>query len=415
MQYTDERGKIFIGGLSWDTTHASMLKYFSRYGEVIDCVVMKNPATGKSRGFGFVTFKDPACVDTVLSSGPHILDDRQIDPKACNPRSMNKGGKNMENSKRKIFIGGLPANITESQLKDHFIKYGNVTEVVIMYDQQKQKSRGFGFLTFDTEDSVDLVVKEHYIQINGKQVEVKKAEPRDLKMIADCASTAYYVTPGYGSALGLVPTQLASALAAVSNQNMLTNSPYPAVPVSASWCSPSGQGLRIVTPNSPVLLIAPSGGRTNGTLTSNGLTYTAWPQVSNHNISGNELSPYSPNSSPVSYEGSMSSHTYSSILGSELSPLYTINGTQGGQFGIVGGGADLDKPLGCATYHITLGGYGLGLGNGFGGSLISTSSFAGGQGDTLLPSYIAASPSLSFGRIATNHTTISPGFHPYRR
>ena len=37
-----------------------------------------------------------------------------------------QGGKNMENSKRKIFIGGLPANITETQLKDHFIKYGNV-------------------------------------------------------------------------------------------------------------------------------------------------------------------------------------------------------------------------------------------------------------------------------------------------
>jgi len=56
----------------------SMLKYFSRYGEVIDCVVMKNPATGKSRGFGFVTFKDPACVEMVLSSGPHVLDDRQV-------------------------------------------------------------------------------------------------------------------------------------------------------------------------------------------------------------------------------------------------------------------------------------------------------------------------------------------------
>ena len=56
----------------------SMLKYFSRYGEVVDCVVMKNPVTGKSRGFGFVTFKDPACVETVLSSGPHVLDDRQV-------------------------------------------------------------------------------------------------------------------------------------------------------------------------------------------------------------------------------------------------------------------------------------------------------------------------------------------------
>ena len=57
---------------------ATMLKFFSRYGEVIDCVVMKNPNTGKSRGFGFVTFKDPSCVETVLSSGPHVLDSRQV-------------------------------------------------------------------------------------------------------------------------------------------------------------------------------------------------------------------------------------------------------------------------------------------------------------------------------------------------
>jgi len=57
---------------------ASMLKYFSRYGEVIDCVVMKNQTTGKSRGFGFVTFRDPLCVETVLLSGTHVLDGRQV-------------------------------------------------------------------------------------------------------------------------------------------------------------------------------------------------------------------------------------------------------------------------------------------------------------------------------------------------
>jgi len=55
-----------------------MLKYFSRYGEVIDCVVMKNQTTGKSRGFGFVTYRDPRCVEAVLVSGPHILDGRQV-------------------------------------------------------------------------------------------------------------------------------------------------------------------------------------------------------------------------------------------------------------------------------------------------------------------------------------------------
>ena len=73
---------------------------------------------------------------------------------------------------------------------------------------------------------------------------MKKAEPRDLKMIADCASSAFYVTPGYGSALGLVPSPLAGAIASMSNQSLMaSNSPYLTVPVNAAWCSPSAQGL----------------------------------------------------------------------------------------------------------------------------------------------------------------------------
>ena len=39
---------------------------------------MKNPDTGKSRGFGFVTFKDVNCVDMVLSTKHHVLDGRQV-------------------------------------------------------------------------------------------------------------------------------------------------------------------------------------------------------------------------------------------------------------------------------------------------------------------------------------------------
>lgn len=52
-------------------------------------------------------------------------------------------------------------------------------EVVIMYDQEKKKSRGFGFLSFEDDASVERVTSEHYINLNGKQVEIKKAEPRD--------------------------------------------------------------------------------------------------------------------------------------------------------------------------------------------------------------------------------------------
>lgn len=55
-----------------------LYEYFARYGEIVECIVMKNAETGRSRGFGFVTFKDPNCVQSILSNGPHQLDDRTV-------------------------------------------------------------------------------------------------------------------------------------------------------------------------------------------------------------------------------------------------------------------------------------------------------------------------------------------------
>lgn len=175
---SEEKGKMFVGGLSWETTQDTLQRYFSQYGDVIDCVVMKNSDTGRSRGFGFVTFADPSKVDMVLKSGPHELDGRTIDPKACNPRSMQKQKRTGFNWP-KVFLGGLPSNLTETDLRNFFSRFGSVMEVVIMFDQEKKKSRGFGFLSFDSDESVDRAVAEHFVNINGKQVEIKKAEPRD--------------------------------------------------------------------------------------------------------------------------------------------------------------------------------------------------------------------------------------------
>lgn len=70
--------KLFVGGLSWETSQDNLQRYFQRYGEVIDCVVMKNAESGRSRGFGFVTFADPQNVQVVLQSGPHTLDGRLV-------------------------------------------------------------------------------------------------------------------------------------------------------------------------------------------------------------------------------------------------------------------------------------------------------------------------------------------------
>jgi RNA recognition motif-containing protein len=61
----DNPGKMFIGGLSSQTTADGLRDYFSQFGEVTECMVMRDPATKRARGFGFITFSDVASVDKV--------------------------------------------------------------------------------------------------------------------------------------------------------------------------------------------------------------------------------------------------------------------------------------------------------------------------------------------------------------
>lgn len=55
----------------------SLQEYFSQFGEVLECTVMRDGATGRSRGFGFLTFKDAKTVNTVMVK-EHYLDGKIV-------------------------------------------------------------------------------------------------------------------------------------------------------------------------------------------------------------------------------------------------------------------------------------------------------------------------------------------------
>lgn len=78
--------KIFVGGLRRDITEDQLSKYFSQYGSVTECVLMKDKATGGSRGFGFVTFDDTDTVDKVIVARPHSILDSKADVKKAIPK-----------------------------------------------------------------------------------------------------------------------------------------------------------------------------------------------------------------------------------------------------------------------------------------------------------------------------------------
>jgi RNA recognition motif-containing protein len=70
--------KMFIGGLSWQTSPENLKNYFTQFGEVLECMIMKDAITKRSRGFGFITFNEANSVEKVLAKDVHMLDEKQV-------------------------------------------------------------------------------------------------------------------------------------------------------------------------------------------------------------------------------------------------------------------------------------------------------------------------------------------------
>ncbi|CAM9424853.1 unnamed protein product [Lampetra planeri] len=170
----EQQRKLFIGGLSFETTEDSMRKHFEQWGTLTDCVVMRDPHTKRSRGFGFVTYTCPEEVDAAMDARPHHLDNRVVEAKRAISREDSlKPGAHLK--VKKIFVGGIRDDTDEQHLREYFQVYGDVEAAEVMEDRSTGKKRGFGFVTFSDHDTVDKVIVQKYHTINGHKAEVRKA------------------------------------------------------------------------------------------------------------------------------------------------------------------------------------------------------------------------------------------------
>jgi len=230
-----ETKKLFVAGVSYDTTDESFQEYFSQFGEIESALIMRNRATKVSRGFGFVTFVESQGVQACLPPVQLELDGRRLDVKPAVPkesidqrgpirgyggpgsgmRGMGMGmgmqqhygsrGRSMApkaqrpRKSKKIFVAGLTPNTTDADLDAHFRQYGTIIDSVVKKDANGT-SREFGFVFFATTESVAAAVAVSDHVINNKNVDIKVAIPKHQMQGEGRGrgSSSYNAQPAYG-------------------------------------------------------------------------------------------------------------------------------------------------------------------------------------------------------------------------
>lgn len=205
QQAIHDDAKIFVGGLSWQTTEETLRYHFEQYGQVTAVEVMRDRVTGDPRGFAFVVFAEDATVELVMANLPHEINHKVVDVKRAQargtaPPSIHNNNNNAtgvqefkkkkiqpggtkeltpEQLQNKVFVGGLPLHLDKEGLRDFFQQFGTVVDAIVMMDATQSRSRGFGFVTFENgSGGAQKSLSSQPIHIDKKYVEIKLAMPK---------------------------------------------------------------------------------------------------------------------------------------------------------------------------------------------------------------------------------------------
>ncbi|KAF7803341.1 UBP1-associated protein 2C-like [Senna tora] len=163
--------KLFVRGLAGETTTETLSSVFSSFGELDEAIVIFDKTTGKSKGYGFVTFKhvDGAILALKVPS-------KKIDGRMTVTQLAAAGLSGTSDvSARKIFVGNVPFDISSERLLSYFLAFGEIEEGPLGFDKGNGKSKGFAFFVYKTEEGARASLVEPVKTIDGHQVVCKLA------------------------------------------------------------------------------------------------------------------------------------------------------------------------------------------------------------------------------------------------
>ncbi|XP_027838434.2 RNA-binding protein squid-like [Aphis gossypii] len=162
----DDDKKVFVGGLGRTITEDELHDYFMQYGDIENINIKIHPFSGESRGFAFVQFVNAKTVDDLLAVEEHSIANkkivlkrviRRVNPLLC-----------------KIFVTGLTYEITEEDVRNYFVQFGQIIDFHQPFDKIKKQKKSYCFITFQDSEVVNQILENPKRVINGQKIHVRK-------------------------------------------------------------------------------------------------------------------------------------------------------------------------------------------------------------------------------------------------
>ncbi|CDI76689.1 RNA binding motif-containing protein, putative [Eimeria acervulina] len=233
-----EQLSFFVGGLHPEVSREELLEYLSGFVTVDEIDIKMDAATGKNRGYAFISVRPSSNTEAFLNA-QHIIREKQVDirelsskpaPERQTERLPERRLSCSSANRHKIFIGGITSSVTEEVLQQHFEQFGSIEKTTIIRDGSG-KSRGFGFVQFTSVDSVAIAVGASPHQLDAdNRVDAQPAQDRGARRLpggryatSPYYDQGYYNYGNYGGAAGPYGYH---AAAAAAYSPMYTPNPY---------------------------------------------------------------------------------------------------------------------------------------------------------------------------------------------
>ncbi|KAL1325511.1 hypothetical protein HN51_035580 [Arachis hypogaea] len=167
--------KLFIRGLGWDTTTDGLRNLFSTYGDLEEAVVILDKATGKSKGYGFVTFRHVDGALLALREPSKRIDGRVTVTQLAAAGNSGATTNAADVALRKIYVANVPPDLPADKLLAHFSHYGEIEEGPLGFDKQTGKSKGFALFVYKTPEGAQAALMEPVKTVDGRQLNCKLA------------------------------------------------------------------------------------------------------------------------------------------------------------------------------------------------------------------------------------------------